>query len=218
MSSEAWPSWPPDEWPAAVRDALRRRPVVRIPEAECGRRAAVALILSAATGKGQPNALFVRRALVQGDPWSGHVALPGGRRDSIDADLLDTARRETLEETGLRLDREDFLGRLREIHPRSAHLPSICVTPFVAWLSRGQDLRLNQELTGHLWVPLPVLTDPSHRSTLVRQTPGRRTFPAIDYHGDVIWGLTFEIVQDFLDALAPTRRASGPHGTREVGP
>jgi 8-oxo-dGTP pyrophosphatase MutT (NUDIX family) len=191
------------EWVRLLRSALADRPADRIPETDCQVRAAVTLILRpSADDGGEMEGLFVRRAEVAGDPWSGHVALPGGRRDPDDSDLLDTARREILEETGLRLEREDHLGRLGEIHPRSKHLPSICVTPFVAWLAAAQEVRLNHELTGHRWVPLSVLADSAFRSTVVREAPSIREFPAIDYEGDVIWGLTFAIVEDFLAVLA----------------
>ena len=126
-------------WIDGLREALKRREADRIPESDCDRRAAVTLILrSSRAGDGEPEGLFVRRAEVPGDPWSGHVALPGGRHDPEDADLLETARRETREETDLRLEREDHLGLLGELHPRSRHLPSVCVTPFVAWMAEHQ--------------------------------------------------------------------------------
>ena len=198
------------EWVEGLRTALADRPADRIPETDCQVRAAVTLILRPPADEGrEPEALFVRRAEVEGDPWSGHVALPGGRRDPGDADLLDTARREALEETGLRLERDAHLGRLGEIHPRSQHLPSICVTPFVAWLAGQQEIRLNHELTGHLWVPLSALSDPGHRCVLVREVPTRREFPAIDYEGNVIWGLTFAILEDFLAAVAAASEVGG---------
>lgn len=182
-----------------LRQALENCPTVRIPETECSMRAAVTLILRAAKGSGKaPEALFVRRAEVEGDPWSGNVALPGGRRDPTDADLLDTARRETLEETGIRLERADYLGRLGEIVPRSRHLPAICVTPFVAWLDGDQEIRFNHELTDHVWIPVPTLRDPEFRSTLRIEEPAVREFVTIDYEGHVIWGLTFKILEDFL--------------------
>src|SRR4051812_3842337 len=57
------------------------------------RRAAVAAILrDAAEG---PEILFIRRAEHPQDPWSGHMAFPGGREEPGDADLLETAIRET---------------------------------------------------------------------------------------------------------------------------
>jgi len=191
------------EWIEGLRAALADRPADRIPETDCEVRAAVTLILRASeSDRAGAEALFVRRAEAPGDPWSGHVALPGGRRDPEDSDLLDTARRETFEETSLQLERADHVGRLGEIHPRSKHLPSICVTPFVAWIASGQEVQLNYELTGHTWIPVSVLSDPRHRSTLVREAPSMREFPAIDYEGDVIWGLTFAIVEDFLAVLS----------------
>jgi 8-oxo-dGTP pyrophosphatase MutT (NUDIX family) len=190
------------EWAERLRSALADRPADRIPETDCETRAAVTLILRpSAVDGGGPEALLVRRAEVPGDPWSGHVALPGGRQDPDDVDLLDTARRETFEETELRLERDDHLGRLGEIHPRSRHLPSICVTPFVAWMAEHQEVRVNHELTGHIWVPTVALSDPGYRSTLVLQTPTVREFPAIDFEGHVIWGLTFAILEDFLTVL-----------------
>lgn len=198
-------------WAREVARALAGRSALPIPEEECGIRAAVALILRGGTGGGtEPEALFVRRARVDGDPWSGHVALPGGRTDPTDADLLDTACRETLEETGLELPREDCLGRLADIHPRSPHLPPICVTPFVARLRKEQEVRLNHELTGHVWIPLSALSDPAYRSTLMREVPSPREFPAIDYEGHVIWGLTFAILEDFLEALTSGAAGSEP--------
>lgn len=192
-----------DRTRARIESALTQHPARRIPDEECDVRAAVALILSPVTAEtgAAPRALFVRRAEVEGDPWSGHVALPGGRVDAEDSDLLDTARRETREETSLDLARADFLGRLDDIHPRSPHLPSVAVTPFVAWNEGPFDLRLNDELSGYLWVPLSDLDADANRGTLTRNLPKPRVFPTIEISGHTIWGMTWVIVHDFLSIL-----------------
>src|SRR5262245_41364530 len=65
-------------------------------------RAAVALVFCAPPGA-EPELLFIERARREGDPWSGHMAFPGGRRDPKDTDLAATAARETHEEVGLGL-------------------------------------------------------------------------------------------------------------------
>ena len=66
------------------------------------RHAAVALMLRERSGRLE--LLVIQRAEKAGDPWSGHMALPGGRREPGDRDAYDTARRETLEEVGIDLD------------------------------------------------------------------------------------------------------------------
>jgi 8-oxo-dGTP pyrophosphatase MutT (NUDIX family) len=65
---------------------------------------------------GDPEILFIKRAGRAGDRWSGHVALPGGRRDPPDLDDRAAAIRETREEVGLDLTRDDclFAGNLPE--------------------------------------------------------------------------------------------------------
>jgi 8-oxo-dGTP pyrophosphatase MutT (NUDIX family) len=54
--------------------------------------------------EGDAELLFIKRAGRAGDRWSGHTALPGGKRDPEDADDLAAAIRETREEVGLDLE------------------------------------------------------------------------------------------------------------------
>ncbi|MEP6687797.1 MAG: NUDIX domain-containing protein, partial [Gemmatimonadales bacterium] len=75
--------------------------------------------------------LLIRRADRAGDPWSGHMALPGGRREETDPDLVATAVRETFEEVGLSLAPADLLGSLDDVVPRTPVLPPIAVRPYV---------------------------------------------------------------------------------------
>lgn len=182
------------------------------------RRAAVTLLLAPAPEASHVvEALFVVRAAVEGDPWSGHVALPGGREEATDADLLDTARRELREETEIELPRDAYVGRLDDLHPRSAHLPSIAVSSFVARVDERPDLQENYELAGHVWIPLAELAAPGRRSRLERPEPVPRVFETIEYAGVIIWGLTLAIVDDFLrrvgSALVPE-----PEPGAEPGP
>ena len=69
-------------------------------------RAAVAVVLA----PDPDSVLLIRRADREGDRWSGHLAFPGGRWSPGDAGLVDTARRETLEEVGLDLTRDGRYG------------------------------------------------------------------------------------------------------------
>lgn len=163
-------------------------------------RAGVALVLRA--GEIEPEALFVVRATHDRDPWSGHVALPGGREERGDRDLMDTALRELQEETGLALHREDVIGRLDDLYPVSRQLPRIAISPFVAWRPRLGGVRRNAEIDRHFWVPVSELETPARRSSLTLHRDGRTIrAPTIEYDGHTVWGLTYSIIQNFLELL-----------------
>ncbi len=166
-------------------------------------RAAVVLVLRA--GEIQPEALFVVRATHERDPGSGHVALPGGREEQVDRDLMDTALRELHEETGLGLDRKEIVGRLDDLNPVSRHIPRIAISPFVAWRRRLAGVRRSAEIDGHCWVPVSELETPARRSSLTHRRDGDTfRFPTIEYDGHTVWGLTYSIVQNFLELLGDT--------------
>lgn len=191
---------------AALPDLLATPAPVVLPPGAADRRAAVTLLLTPEPEiPEQIEALFALRAEVEGDPWSGHVALPGGREDPGDADLVDTALRELREETAVDLPRSAFVGRLDDLHPRATHLPSIVVSPFVAWLAERPVVNENYELAGHVWIPLSDLAAPERRSSFVRQAPEPREFETIEYAGARVWGLTLAIVDDFLRRIGRAR-------------
>ncbi len=180
--------------------ALSHRAPSRLPPDRGDRRAAVALLLRPSAA--EFSVLFVKRAEAPGDPWSGHMALPGGHMEAGDADLLDTARRETLEEVGLALPRASFLGRLDDIRPMSRGLPSVVVSPFVGWSPVEHRVRAGHEVDFHLWIPYSSLRDPRLRSEVRLSRGGEeRVFPSILFEGNAIWGLTHRVISNFLEVV-----------------
>ncbi len=83
---------------AQISNALYSTTAKRAPEG--GRIAAVAMVFSPRLD-GAMELLMIRRASAPDDPWSGHMAFPGGHQDPEDDTPLDTALRETQEEINL---------------------------------------------------------------------------------------------------------------------
>ncbi len=170
----------------------------REPEPRVGHtEAAVALILRASA---ELEILLIKRAESKRDPWSGHVALPGGRRDPEDPNLTQTAIREASEETGVELVSSGWsLGRLERVVPSHPTLPPITIMPYVFGVPESIEAKANSaEVDQVIWVTLPVLFDPKTRGTTNILLPeGPADFPCYWVDGHAIWGLTFRILSEF---------------------
>jgi 8-oxo-dGTP pyrophosphatase MutT (NUDIX family) len=168
------------------------------------RDAAVAVIFRAASDESL-ELLMIERASYAGDPWSGHVAFPGGRREAHDTTLLDTALRETREEIGVDiLASGRVLGALDRVNPVSPSLPPLSVAPFVAQLTRDVALTLSDEVAGAFWVPLATLqrVDASSDVEVALSSGSRRVVRAFVHDRYTIWGLTERILRDLLARLS----------------
>jgi len=167
------------------------------------RRAAVAVILRAGLGAAL-ELLLIERAERQGDPWSGHVALPGGRQSLRDAGLQDTVVREALEETGIDLANDGaILGTLDELRPRTPSLPPIIVTPFVAVVRPEVAVVASDEVAAAFWVPWSFFVAPDARGeSIVRVLGADRNVASYVIGRRVVWGMTERILRQLVDVLA----------------
>jgi 8-oxo-dGTP pyrophosphatase MutT (NUDIX family) len=146
--------------------------------------------------------LLIRRAERAGDPWSGHMALPGGRREPEDPDLLSTAIRETREEVGLLLTAADRVGSLEDVVPRTPVLPPIAVRPYVFLVSSRPPISLNPEVTATTWVPLSHLLRPDTWHPVRLEVAGQsRVVPAFELADGIVWGMTERILTALLKHL-----------------
>jgi 8-oxo-dGTP pyrophosphatase MutT (NUDIX family) len=177
--------------------APRRMPIERdrVPQA------AVSLILREAQGSAQ--GLIIKRAERPGDHWSGHLALPGGRAQVEDRDLIATAARETYEEVGIDLlDGGEFIGQLEILTPTNARLPRLEITPFVAVAPPEFTMKLNGEVARAFWISVADLKREGRSSFF--STPLDSVvnkWPAYPSEGGPIWGITERILTNFLSLL-----------------
>ncbi|MDE0949770.1 MAG: CoA pyrophosphatase [Halioglobus sp.] len=166
-------------------------------------RSAVAMILQVRDGELQ--ILMIKRAERVGDPWSGHMAFPGGRMDKSDANGYAVAVRETAEEVGLSLGPEDeCIGRLSELNAKPQRGSfGMAVSPFVFRLDREVIFTPNYEVAEVVWVPLEFLTDEDNREEMIWKYKGAKIpVPCYMYEGRCIWGLSLMMLDELLDLVA----------------
>jgi len=168
------------------------------------RLAAIALVLRPSPD-GEPELLMIKRAEVERDPWSGHIACPGGRMDPGDSDLEQTAVRETWEETGVDLSRDGvILGTLDDISPRTPSLPPLIIRPFVAVVKPEITIVESIEVAEVFWVPLAAIRATEAWGTgLVRIRGAGDREVDVFRHGDyTVWGLTHRALTQFLSLVS----------------
>jgi 8-oxo-dGTP pyrophosphatase MutT (NUDIX family) len=194
---------------ASVRQAFGPQKTDAFDAAPADRHAVVAAILRDSPQGAE--VLLIRRAEHELDPWSGHMALPGGHGDSGDDSLVATAVREISEEVGLDLlDHAELLGRLPEV----VALPKqLTIFPLVFALDGGHEPQANPaEVQEVVWSPLAHLRSPSAQISHELITPKQRhRFPAFDVGGRVVWGLTYRILAELLGILE-RREGAGSAG------
>jgi 8-oxo-dGTP pyrophosphatase MutT (NUDIX family) len=144
-------------------------------------------------------ALMIRRAESPNDPWSGHMAFPGGRREPTDASLLDTAVRETSEELGVDLrGSAEVLGALAPFDAMArGKRAGLTVHPYVFALRAARvELSPNYEVAEALWVALgPMVRGETRTKFLYPYGDGTVELPGFDVGGRVVWGLTYAMLE-----------------------
>lgn len=147
------------------------------------RRAAVALIQHGS------ETLLIKRKNFPGDPWSGHIAFPGGHvhdEETIEQGLL----REIREEVGLNLSESQITGRMDVFHPVRA--PYMSVYPIILDSSDIGNAGKGPEVDDLKVVNL---------KNYVETTNPENGFPALEYAGWLVWGLTYRIIRKYLEGV-----------------
>jgi 8-oxo-dGTP pyrophosphatase MutT (NUDIX family) len=133
---------------------------------------------------------------------AGQVSFPGGRVQDDDVSLVQTALRETQEETGIDPAFVTVAGFLDAYETGTG----FAILPVVGLLSEGFALApAAGEVADVFEVPLGFLLDPANRQKNQTEWMGRmRTFYSFRYNGHYIWGATAAMLVNFGERLAKT--------------
>ncbi|MGQ0791256.1 MAG: NUDIX hydrolase [Nitrosopumilaceae archaeon] len=129
---------------------------------------------------------------------AGEIAFPGGKWIDDDIDLLDTAIRETEEEIGLSISRDDVIGQLENVMTLNS---GYTITPFVCIIDNIPQLKTDSEVELILHIPMiPLLQtldddhDPNHQSLQEMYT--------FTYNDKIVWGASARILKQIVNRLA----------------
>ena len=143
-----------------------------------------------------PSIIFTKRSTRLRN-HAGEISFPGGRYSLNDASLVETALRETREEIGLQLKREDILGCLT---PTNTYTTKILIHPFVVVITKPfYPLIPNEEVEEIIEIPVKRLVKSMEIDK--EHTLGNREMYKFLIDGYLIWGATARILKDLLDIL-----------------
>ena len=127
----------------------------------------------------------------------GEIAFPGGKWNEDDKDLLETALRETEEEIGVTIARNDVIAQLENVRTLNS---GFTITPFVCVIDHLPNLKTNSEVKSVLNIPLaPFLQtldddkDPLHQSIQEMYT--------FTYEDKIVWGASARILKHLMNRL-----------------
>ncbi len=149
--------------------------------------------------------LFIKRPESEKDPFSGHMAFPGGRMEKDDSSKLETAIRETYEEVGINIIQSArVIGTLHDVNPNNPRARNYVVTPYLSVLNEEVTIIPEaKEVETTLWVPMRHLVDDSNKEIRIRERDGRQVEDyAYNYEQYLIWGMTGRILHQFLSFSA----------------
>ena len=196
----------------SFQEVIDRLSVVESPvDPVPSKRAAVAI--SVRSGVSGPEILMIQRAVRQGDPWSGHMGFPGGRKDESDASDIACAKRETREEIGFDLDiYGELVCQLSDVNTGwRADRPEMLVAPFVFKVGSTPVFELNHEVDDTLWVPLSFLLNDANRSRHQWDWRGEvLESDAFTFDDRLIWGLSLMMIDELLQIIADRENALAP--------
>lgn len=185
--------------PHIIREALANRPPLLTDEDDTSRTHASVLI-PLFKRNGEYSVLFTKRT-TQVEAHKGQISFPGGRVDEQDHSLVETALREAYEEVGLLREDVDVLGRLDDARTVTS---SYIVHPFVGCIPYPYDFKINpHEVNELIEIPFQVFfPDPARSRTMPVEYAGvTYESVAFEYKGDVVWGATARIMENFVQIL-----------------
>lgn len=128
---------------------------------------------------------------------AGQIALPGGKMENNES-AVETALRETWEETGISPEKIEILGRLSDLY---VQVSQFMIHPVVGWTDNFDNLNINRyEVEKVVLFPVKLLSK-NIEETEIQTVTGALKVPCVKFDNEIIWGATSMILTEFVDSL-----------------
>ncbi|HXV87763.1 MAG TPA: CoA pyrophosphatase [Nitrososphaeraceae archaeon] len=147
-----------------------------------------------------PNVILIKRTRIVKN-HAGEISFPGGNFMKVDIDMLETAIRETSEEVGIKIKREQVIGHLNAERTLSSRY---IIYPYVTLLDRiPVVIDTNYEVEKIIDAPLIPLLKSRERDIKHQQEYSIPQLPKFTYENQIIWGATARILDQLAKLFSP---------------
>ncbi len=162
-----------------------------------GVESSVMVLLTIAPDSGREEILLTKRTN-HVETHKGQISFPGGLRDRTDADLLQTALRESYEEIGAPREKVEVLGALPKVMTRG----NVYIFPWVGVLREREGFVVNdKEVERILFLPVETLLIEGLKNVEISIEGMHLRSIGISVDSELVWGATARILQDLRDYL-----------------
>lgn len=129
---------------------------------------------------------------------AGQIAFPGGKKESEDLNLVQTALREAQEEIGVAREDVEILGQLSTVY---VQISEFLITPVVGWLNKAPEIVVDSsEVDEVFFISLDDIANQGNRCEREMDTrTGRINVPGYEINGFFIWGATAMMLAELVD-------------------
>lgn len=162
-------------------------------------RKAAVLVLFYPGKKNKTTFLLTERASYKGT-HSAQISFPGGKIDTEDKSLQQTALREAFEEVGVLPNAIEVIRELTDVYiPPSNFL----ATPFLAYTDKKPLFKKNYEVENTIEVLLEDLLNDEYLSTkkITTSYMNKAEVPYFNLNSHVVWGATAMMLSEIKDLL-----------------
>lgn len=129
----------------------------------------------------------------------GQICFPGGKCENSDATPLDTALRETQEEMGFVVEKDQVIGEMKSY----STLTGFEIKPYIAFFQQKPHLNLQQqEVSTAFYIPLSQLIEKTNwRDIQFTRRNSNYTLKGFNTEYGLLWGATAQIIRNLINHL-----------------